>query len=87
MYKPYNFPAGFLFVPKKMKAMELGAAAVAVKSGVNRGVAILDFILRLVAIVATLASAVAMGTTNETLPFFTQFIRFSAQYEDFPTFT
>ncbi|KAG5535098.1 hypothetical protein RHGRI_023023 [Rhododendron griersonianum] len=79
--------AGFLFVPKKMKAMELGAAAVAVKSGVNRGVAILDFILRLVAIVATLASAVAMGTTNETLPFFTQFIRFSAQYEDFPTFT
>lgn len=67
--------------------MELGAAAVAVKSGVNRGVAILDFILRLVAIVATLASAIAMGTTNETLPFFTQFIRFSAQYEDFPTFT
>lgn len=70
-----------------MKAMELGAAAVAVKSGVNRGVAILDFILRLVAIVATLASAIAMGTTNETLPFFTQFIQFSAQYEDFPTFT
>ncbi|KAK4426210.1 Casparian strip membrane protein 3 [Sesamum alatum] len=56
-------------------------------SGVSRGVAVLDFILRLVAIVATLASAIAMGTTNESLPFFTQFIRFRAKYNDLPTFT
>ncbi|KAB1208108.1 CASP-like protein 1 [Morella rubra] len=28
-----------------------------------------------------------MGTTNETLPFFTQFIQFKAQYNDLPTFT
>ncbi|KAH7851500.1 hypothetical protein Vadar_012536 [Vaccinium darrowii] len=68
-------------------AMELGAAAAVVKGGMNRGLAIFDFILRLVAIVATLASAIAMGTTDETLPFFTQFIQFRAEYEDFPTFT
>lgn len=88
-HKPYNPLAGLFWFQEKMKAgaMELGAAAAVAHSGLNRGVAILDFILRLVAIVATLASAVAMGTTNETLPFFTQFIRFRAQYEDFPTFT
>ncbi|KAL0424359.1 UNVERIFIED_CONTAM: Casparian strip membrane protein 1 [Sesamum radiatum] len=57
------------------------------RSGVSRGVALLDFILRLVAIVATLASAIAMGTTNESLPFFTRFIRFRAKYNDLPTFT
>nr|DAD34919.1 TPA_asm: hypothetical protein HUJ06_005559 [Nelumbo nucifera] len=28
-----------------------------------------------------------MGTTNETLPFFTQFIQFKAQYNDLPSFT
>ncbi|KAG8366812.1 hypothetical protein BUALT_Bualt16G0006700 [Buddleja alternifolia] len=56
-------------------------------TGVNRGVAVLDFILRLVGIIATLASAIAMGTTNESLPFFTQFIRFRAKYSDLPTFT
>lgn len=49
-------------------------------AGVNSGFATLDFILRLVAIIGTLASAIAMGTTDETLPFFTQFIRFRAKY-------
>ncbi|KAL8150174.1 hypothetical protein V2J09_019982 [Rumex salicifolius] len=38
--------------------------------GVNRGLGIMDLILRVVAGVGTLASAIAMGTTNETLPFF-----------------
>lgn len=57
------------------------------RAGVNRGVSILDFIFRLVALVGTLGSAIAMGTTNETLPFFTQFIRFRAEYDDLPTFT
>uniref|UniRef100_A0A0E0NKV9 CASP-like protein n=1 Tax=Oryza rufipogon TaxID=4529 RepID=A0A0E0NKV9_ORYRU len=28
-----------------------------------------------------------MGTTNQTLPFFTQFLRFKAQYSDLPTLT
>ncbi|XP_042496637.1 casparian strip membrane protein 1-like [Macadamia integrifolia] len=53
----------------------------------NKGISILDFILRIVAVIGTLASAIAMGTTNETLPFFTQFIQFRAQYSDLPTFT
>lgn len=59
----------------------------AAKSGVSRGVAILDFILRVVAITGTLASAIAMGTTDQTLPFFSQFIRFRAKYTDLPSFT
>ncbi|KAL8038592.1 hypothetical protein ABFS82_11G122400 [Erythranthe guttata] len=53
----------------------------------RRGLAALDFVLRIIAIIATLASAIAMGTTNESLPFFTQFIRFRAKYSDLPTFT
>ncbi|KAK6922007.1 Casparian strip membrane protein domain [Dillenia turbinata] len=57
------------------------------KHGANRGISILDFILRIIAIVGTLGSAIAMGTTDETLPFVTQFIRFRARYNDLPTFT
>ncbi|XP_022954075.1 casparian strip membrane protein 1 [Cucurbita moschata] len=57
------------------------------KPGVNRGLSILDFILRLAAIVGTLGSAIAMGTTNQTLPFVTQFIQFRAEYNDIPMFT
>ncbi|KAL7094725.1 hypothetical protein ACP275_11G121700 [Erythranthe tilingii] len=37
----------------------------------RRGLAALDFVLRIIAIIATLASAIAMGTTNESLSFFT----------------
>lgn len=55
--------------------------------GVTRGLSIVDLILRIIAAIGTLGSAVAMGTTNETLPFFTQFVQFSAQYNDLPTFT
>ncbi|GFQ07936.1 casparian strip membrane protein 5 [Phtheirospermum japonicum] len=69
-----------------MAGLQLGAKDSG-SAGVHRGVAVLDFILRLVAIIATLASAIAMGTTNESLPFFTQFIRFRAKYNDLPTFT
>ncbi|GAB2234246.1 hypothetical protein Droror1_Dr00003490 [Drosera rotundifolia] len=58
-----------------------------VKMGMNRGISVIDFILRIIAAIGTLASAIAMGTTNETLPFFTQFIRFRAQYDDLPTLT
>lgn len=53
---------------------------------VNRGVSVLDFILRIVAGIGTLASAIAMGTTRETLPFSTLFVRFRAVYKDLPTF-
>ncbi|XP_047065551.1 casparian strip membrane protein 3 [Lolium rigidum] len=55
--------------------------------GFSRGVSILDLVLRVIAVVGTLASAIAMGTTNQTLPFFTQFILFKARYSDFPAFT
>ncbi|KAF8779793.1 hypothetical protein HU200_002053 [Digitaria exilis] len=53
----------------------------------SRGLAVLDLIIRFVAVVATVGSAIAMGTTNQTLPFFTQFLRFKAQYDDLPTLT
>ncbi|GMY13719.1 casparian strip membrane protein 3 [Fagus crenata] len=57
------------------------------RGDMNKGVSVLDFILRLVAVLGTLGSAIAMGTTNETLPFVTRFIRFRAEYNDFPVFT
>jgi hypothetical protein len=64
----------------------LVAASVAA-GGVGRAVSIADVFLRFLAIVATIGSAVSMGTTNETLPFFTQFIQFEAKYSDLPSFT
>lgn len=54
--------------------------------GWKKGVAIFDFILRLSAIGAALGATAIMGTTDETLPFFTQFFQFEAQYDDFPVF-
>ena len=57
------------------------------KCGVNRGMSVLDLFIRIIAIIATLGSAIAMGTTYETLPFFTQFVRFKAKFNDLPTFT
>jgi hypothetical protein len=69
----------------KSTFVELGEEKSSNQNGkMKRGVAVIDFILRLIAIVATLASAIAMGTTDETLPFFTQFIRFRAKYDDLP---
>lgn len=55
--------------------------------GWKRGVSIFDFILRLSALVAALAATTTMGTTDQTLPFFTQFSQFQASYDDLPTFT
>lgn len=56
------------------------------KKGMKRGLSIMDFILRIIAGVATLASAVAMGTTDERLPFATVFVQFRAEYDDLPSF-
>ncbi|KAI7729217.1 hypothetical protein M8C21_015699 [Ambrosia artemisiifolia] len=56
-------------------------------AGWRRGVGIIDLILRICAITATLAAAAVMGTTDQNLPFFTQFFQFQASYDDFPTFT
>ncbi|XVE96364.1 hypothetical protein REPUB_Repub02eG0214800 [Reevesia pubescens] len=57
------------------------------KSGIKKGMGIFDFLLRLGAIIAALAAAATMGTSDETLPFFTQFFQFQASYDDLPTFT
>lgn len=65
-------------------ATSLGGRSTAAAS---RGLAVLDLVLRFVAVIATVGSAIAMGTTNQTLPFFTQFLRFKAQYDDLPTLT
>ncbi|KZV35559.1 casparian strip membrane protein 1-like [Dorcoceras hygrometricum] len=56
-------------------------------SGYKRGVSIFDLILRICAAAAALGAAVAMGTTQQTLPFFTQFFQFQASYDDLPTFS
>ncbi|KAE8661342.1 hypothetical protein F3Y22_tig00113726pilonHSYRG00313 [Hibiscus syriacus] len=69
----------------KANAIKLGEGR---KSrGVNKGVSILDFIFRILAFIGTLSSAISMATTNETLPFFTRFFRFRAEYNDLPTLT
>ncbi|XP_010557426.1 PREDICTED: casparian strip membrane protein 3 [Tarenaya hassleriana] len=55
--------------------------------GLKRGVAIFDFVLRLIAAITAMAAAAKMATTDETLPFFTQFLQFQADYTDLPTFS
>lgn len=57
------------------------------KVRVSRVLSVLDFILRVVAAIGTLASAIAMGTSRQTLPFVARFVRFRANYKDLPTFT
>lgn len=56
------------------------------RGGWKKGIAILDFILRLGAIGSALGAAVLMGTNEQILPFFTQFLQFHAQWDDFPMF-
>lgn len=70
----------------KGKAPLMAAVVQQEQAGWKRGVSIMDFILRLGAIVAALAAASVMGTSDETLPFFTQFFQFQASYDDLPTF-
>ncbi|TKY58893.1 CASP protein 6 [Spatholobus suberectus] len=72
----------------KASAVESGeiAKGAAPRKGLIRGLSIMDFILRIVAAIATLGSALSMGTTRETLPFATQFVKFRAVYDDIPTF-
>ncbi|XAR69785.1 hypothetical protein NMG60_11001507 [Bertholletia excelsa] len=56
------------------------------RGGMKRGVAIFDLILRVSALVAAIAATATMGTADETLPFFTQFLQFNAGYDDLPAF-
>ncbi|CAA0814438.1 Casparian strip membrane protein 3 [Striga hermonthica] len=71
------------------KHKSIGATKVAdpVGGGWQRGVSIFDFILRVCALAAALGATAAMGTTNQRLPFFTQFSQFQASYNDLPAFT
>ncbi|XP_054810623.1 casparian strip membrane protein 1-like [Prosopis cineraria] len=52
----------------------------------NRGLSVMDLILRIAAITATFGSAVAMATSHQRLPFVTQFLHFRAKFNDLPTF-
>ncbi|KAL5701895.1 hypothetical protein ACHQM5_027179 [Ranunculus cassubicifolius] len=53
----------------------------------KRPAAVLDFILRIGALVAAIAAASVMGTTDQTLPFFTQFFQFHVDANDLPALT
>ncbi|KAL6912142.1 hypothetical protein ACP4OV_000947 [Aristida adscensionis] len=66
---------------------EMAGGERGIRSAAGRGLSVVDLVLRLAAVVATAGSAIAMGTANQTLPFFTQFLRFKAQYNDLPTLT
>lgn len=72
----------------KSEQLETGGSAskVPVRVGSNRGISVMCLILRIIGAVGTLGSSIAMGTTEQTLPFFTRFVRFNAQYDDFPSF-
>ncbi|KAL2323054.1 hypothetical protein Fmac_027433 [Flemingia macrophylla] len=75
-------------VPETSKVPKAKAVLVAPPrpGGWKKGVAIMDFILRLGAIAAALGAAATMGTSDQTLPFFTQFFQFEASYDSFTTF-
>lgn len=62
------------------------AVAAATRARGHKAIAIFDLIFRICAMVAALAAAAAMGNGQQTLPFFTQFFQFQAQYNDIPTF-
>ncbi|XP_058088220.1 casparian strip membrane protein 2-like [Magnolia sinica] len=63
------------------------AKKVTTKGGWKKGIAVFDFLLRLLAVAAALAATTTMGTTDQTLPFFTQFFQFRASYDDLPALT
>ncbi|KAL8475721.1 hypothetical protein ACS0TY_028396 [Phlomoides rotata] len=52
----------------------------------SKGLSLIDFVLRIVAAVSTLGSTIAIATTGQSLPSFSQFMRFKAHYQDLPTF-
>ncbi|CAN1152662.1 Casparian strip membrane protein 3 [Linum perenne] len=56
---------------------------------VKRGISILDLMARFLAAAGTLGSAIAMGTTNETVTVasFSQVFQFNTKFNDLPVFT
>jgi hypothetical protein len=71
---------------KHTKGKAVLVTAPARPGGWKKGIAIMDFILRLGAIAAALGAAASMGMSDQTLPFFTQFFQFEASYDSFTTF-
>lgn len=69
---------------RKGKAPLLGVEHA--RGGYKRGISIFDLILRISAFASALAAMVAMGTTEQTLSFFTELFQFQASYDDLPTF-
>lgn len=80
---------------RKGKAPLLAGAFATARSNVEqdkvgarkKGVAVFDLVLRIAALISALAATITMGTTDQTLPFFTQFFQFQASYDDLPAFT
>lgn len=70
----------------KAASIEAGEGSKAKVRGVNRGISVFDLVLRIAALVGTLASAVAMGTADQALSFSTQIVNFEAQYDDIDAF-
>ncbi|CAN0896546.1 Casparian strip membrane protein 6 [Linum grandiflorum] len=56
---------------------------------VKRGISILDIMARFLAAAGTLGSAIAMGTTDETVTVaaFSQVLQFNTKFNDLPAFT
>ncbi|XP_010523464.1 PREDICTED: casparian strip membrane protein 6 isoform X1 [Tarenaya hassleriana] len=54
---------------------------------INKGISILEFGLRFIAVFGTIGSALAMGTTQESVPSLAQFVLLKAKYTDLPTLT
>lgn len=77
-------PTGSKVETKKVVTV-IGASRSA--GGLKRGLAIFDFILRLAALAAALGATIAMGTSDQTLNFFTQFFQFRARFDDLPAFS
>ncbi|WJX17924.1 hypothetical protein P8452_07782 [Trifolium repens] len=71
---------------KATKGKAVLVTAPARPGGWKKGIAIMDFILRLGAIAAALGAAASMGMSDQTLPFFTQFFQFEASYDSFTAF-
>ncbi|KAF5745464.1 hypothetical protein HS088_TW07G01048 [Tripterygium wilfordii] len=71
----------------KTEPVQAGEVARPPPLRLHRGISVLDLVLRIVAVAGTLASSIAMATTNQTLPFITQNFQFRAEYNDLPAFT
>ncbi|XP_071700784.1 casparian strip membrane protein 1-like [Rutidosis leptorrhynchoides] len=84
---PVHEPKSTKKAPTPVVKSAKNGAKLLLVSRLKRGFGIFDFILRICAIAAALAAATAMGTTSQQLPFFTQFFRFKADYNDLPAFT